>query len=133
MSTPVVGTCTDCIVSLPPQPLTSLRFRVDVTTGYNKVLKHVTTANGYYPSDDLGTQTLTLAASSSYSHPTGISALFVSTDQPLQVTVTIGNVALTFNVNSLLILDDTYTSFTVANTSTTNVANVGLAYAEVST
>ena len=133
MSTPVVGTCTDCIISLPPQPLTSLRFRVDVNTGYNKILKHVTTANGYYPSDDLGVQALTLAASSSYAHTTGVTALFVSTDQPLQVTVTIGNAAMTFNVNSLLILDDTYTSFTVANTSTTNVANLSLAYAEVST
>lgn len=125
MST-VVGTCEDCIVSLPVQPSTSMVFEVQVSEGIRSVIKRLGFARGYYPADNVGSSGLALAPGGSYS--TGpVTSLLVSTDQPIQVTVSVAGQAMTFNVKSLLILDDAYDSVTVTNPgAATQNAQVGI-------
>lgn len=125
MST-VVGTCTDCIVSLPAQPATSLVFQVNVSEGIRGVIKQLGLARGHYPADNIGSTSFALAPGGSYTVGP-VTAVFVSTNQPIQVTVSIAGQAMTFNVNSLLILDDAYDSVTIANPSAATAnAQIGL-------
>lgn len=128
MST-VVGTCTDCIVSLPAQPPTSMKFSVSVTEGFNSILKRVGTVNGIYPSASMALDGPTLAPGASYAIG-ATKSLCIGTSAPLQVTVTVGSITMTFNVNSLLILDDAYTSVRITNPSTTINAVVALFYTQ---
>jgi hypothetical protein len=132
MST-VVGTCTDCIVSLPVQPKTSLVFAVAVSEGMNGVIKQLGTFRGYYPSDNLSSQSLELTPGSTFT--TGkVTAVCIKTNQPLQVTTMTGGVGMTFNVNSLMILDDSYDSLEITNPSGATVtAQVALYCTEPST
>src|SRR6266702_7412661 len=101
MST-VVGTCTDCIVSLPVQPSTSMVFEVSISEGIKSVIKRLGVARGYYPADNLSSLALSLAPGGAYTVGP-FTSLLVTTDTPVQVTVVIAGQAMTFNVNSLLI------------------------------
>lgn len=127
MST-VVGTCTDCIVSVPNANPLSLKYTVEVQQGINRLIKNRGTVSGYYPANDQSVQYLVIAAAGSYSPNASTTSLVISTDIPLQVTITRQLASTTFNVNQLLILDDTVTSFLITNPSVTTVANVFVAF-----
>lgn len=131
MSTPpVVGTCTDCIVSLPVQPTNSLVFTVGVKECNNLVLKHVAQFETNYPATDITEMGVNLAPGGSYT-TTAVTAVVVNTNAPLQVTVSLAGNAFTFNVNNILVLDDSYDSVTLTNPAATGgaTATVFLAYA----
>jgi hypothetical protein len=68
-----------------------------------------------------------MAPASSYTVPSPVSGLFVATNQPLSVTVTKASVSMTFIVNRMLVLDDTYDSVSVVNTGT-NTADATISY-----
>lgn len=130
MPTPVVGDCADCIVALPQTPPNALKLETYVSTGNKLVIQRVGTFTGYYTSSQAPmVHTGPMAPGSSYSVPSPVAGLFIATDQPLSVTVTKASVSMTFNVNRLLILDDTYDSFSVTNSSlATKSANATISY-----
>lgn len=125
----MVNQCTGCIVSLPDQPKTSMRYEVSVTEGLNAILNHVGTVNGYYPSNTLGTENLSLAPGSSYTWTTEFASVCIGTTQPIQVTSALGAAINTFNVQSVYVTDQGFTSMTVTNPATaTQTANVAIFY-----
>jgi len=126
----VVGTCTDCIISLPPQPKTSMKFAVEVSEGFNAVIKRVGTVIGYYPSNNIGTESIELTPGSSYTWSQGFSAVCIGTSLPLQMTTASGTVVNTFNIQSVFVSDQGFTSVTLTNPSTaTQTAKIAIFYA----
>jgi len=128
MSSEVIGTCGDCIISVPNASTLSLKFKVDIQEGVNHLIRHRGLVNGYYPTTNESVQNLTIATSGSYSPGQSCTALLVSTDSPVQLTLNNGSIAMTITVNQLFIIDQSFTSFVLTNTSTTEVANVILAF-----
>ncbi|WP_391857908.1 hypothetical protein, partial [Vibrio cidicii] len=111
----VVGTCQDCIVSVPPAPPASLRFRLNVVEGQNLVLKQVGTLSSIYPASGVGAigQRLTPTTSMTLGPVQGLA---IATTAPLTVEVTTPTaVNITFNVNTMLVLDDKYTAVVITN------------------
>ena len=104
----------DCIVSLPAVPKTSLSFSVNVEEGNNLVRSHVGFFRSTYPSENLAEMGIVLNAGDAYTL-SNVSTLCVSTNTPLQVTVRVADSLYTFNVNKMLLLDDTYDAVTIAN------------------
>lgn len=129
MST-VIGTCTDCIVSLPVQPTNSLVFTVGIKECNNLVLKRIAQFDLNYPATDITETGVNLAPSGSYTI-SKVTALCVHTSAPVQVTVSLAGNALTFNVNNVLVLDAPYDSVTILNQAASGgaTANVFVAYA----
>lgn len=131
MSTPVVGTCTDCIVSLPEAPSpNSLRLQVTVGNCYNLILKNFGTFVSNYPAAALTQEFIRLAPGGSYAGAIPFKVLFLYTTNPVQVTVTVAGVTFTYTVNNLLVLDTGYDSMTVTNLSgQTQNAEVSMCFA----
>jgi hypothetical protein len=124
----VVGTCADCIISVPNAKPLSLKYSMEVVQGTNLVLQNRGTAHGYYPSNLQSVQRMELAAAATYSPGVAPDSLLITTDSPVQVTVVRGTVSTVFNVNSMLFLDDTsITNFMVSNAGTTT-ANLFICY-----
>jgi hypothetical protein len=120
MSTPpVVGTCQDCIISVPITTKSSMRLSVQVTMGNNLLLRNVGTYNQIYPNDQVLDTFVEIAASGNYSIPLGTQVFFLSVSAPVTVTAVINSMLYTFPVQSLLILDTPYSSLMVTNGSTT--------------
>lgn len=130
MSTPpVVGNCTDCIVDLPQTDPISMKLEVYVSNGFKGVIRRIGTFTGYYPTPAVAQHSAALAPGDIYNSTTAVTALFVATTQPVTVSVTKATVTQTFTVNRLLILDDSYDSFSITNPGTaTETANVTLDY-----
>lgn len=128
MST-VVGTCTDCIVSLPPIPPRSLSLVVKASVGNNLIRRQVGDFQGFYPANNVSEQVVQLAPASAFGPvTTGCKSLMVATDKPVTVSVTKGGVTSVLTVNSVLVLDDAYDTFTVSNSGMTANANVSIFY-----
>jgi hypothetical protein len=129
MSSEVVGSCSDCIISVPNASPLSLKFKVDIQEGINHLIKHRGLVNGYYPTTTgLSVQQLTIAESGSYSPGQTCSALILSTNSPIQLTLVNGGISMTVTVNQLFIIDSPFTSFSLTNPSTTEQANVVLGF-----
>jgi hypothetical protein len=112
----VVGTCTDCIISVPNAKPLSLKYSMEVVQGTNLVLQNRGTAHGYYPSNLQSVQRMELAAGATYSPGTAIDSLLIATDIAVQVTIVRGTISTVFVVNTMLFLDDTsITNFMVSN------------------
>jgi hypothetical protein len=118
MST-VVGDCQDCIVSLPVVSTTSMKLSVQVSMGYNLLLRRVGTYNQVYANDQTLDTFVEIAASGNYAIPNGTQVFFLSVSAPVTVTAVIETISYTFPVQSLLILDTPYASIQVNNASTT--------------
>jgi hypothetical protein len=131
MST-VVGTCTDCIVSLPAQPITSLKFKIVAQQGNGGIIRTLGTYNAYYPAANISSeQLIVLAESGTFSPvlPTALKALSVYVSGgPVTVALTKGEIVSTLTVNTILIVDDAYTAVTITNPSTTASVQVQLNY-----
>lgn len=130
MSAPTVGTCTDCIVSLPPQPKTSLVLALEMFECDNLIRKSVARFNGNYPANNLTEVGISIAPGGSFA-TNPVTAVCVTTDQPLQVTISTNGNLFTMVVNQVLILDGAYDSVTVHNPAAVggNTANVFIACA----
>lgn len=122
--TTVVGTCTDCIVTLPVQPTTSLRYSVVVTEGNNLVLKNRGTIEAVYASNTLGSEHLTLTPQQQYSWSQSFTSLCISTDQPIQVSLKTAVSTVVFTVTKVLVIDQPFIGVTILNPAS-NVAPVG--------
>lgn len=121
----------DCIVTLPEQSTTSLRFNMTVTEGQNLVLKNVGTLNAAYPSDNVAEESLTLVPGQTFALNQPVIALCIKTSGLVQVNLIANGVGMAFSVSKMLFIDETLDSFTITNptgTGATN-ANVALFYA----
>ncbi len=99
--------CTDCIVTLPPQPTTSLRFNMNITQGQNLVLKNVGTINATYPSDSVAQESLTIQPGEFFSINQPMIALCIQVSSPILVNLNLGGgTAIAFNVSTMLFLDE---------------------------
>jgi hypothetical protein len=128
MSEPVVGTCTDCIISVPNNSTLSLKYKVSVQEGINHVIKNKGEVNGYYPCSTTNVQGLTLAPGATYAPTQSATSILLSVDAPVQLTIFRDLVAFTVTVNQLFIMDDSITRFSITNTSSTVTANLFLGY-----
>lgn len=118
------------IISVPAHSRTSMRYEVQVEQGINLVTKKVGQQAAYVPSSGIGIEQVELAAGKSFISP-AVTSVCVMTDTPVQVTVVSGTVTMTFVVNSVLVLDDNYSSVTVSNPNaapSTIVAHVSVFY-----
>lgn len=131
MST-VVGDCTDCIVSLPVVPKTSLKFGISVARGYNGVIQQSGLFSAVYTADNIAQQSGSLATGASFTpqtSTTGYTAICLSVNQPCTLLLTKGSSSLSVTVNQVLVLDDTFTGFTITNpTGTLTTLEFGLSY-----
>ena len=124
-----IGTCTDCIITLPPQPKTSMKFSIEVSEGFNAVIKRVGTVIGYYPSNNLATESVQLTPGSSYTWNQGFGSVCIGTSLPLQMTTAFNTVVNTFNIQSVFVSDQGFTSITLTNPSTaTQTAKIAIFY-----
>jgi hypothetical protein len=121
-----LGDC-NCIISLPDAPKTSIKFNIDVQTGYNAIIKEVGAANGYYPLENLATESIEVQPGQTYQQIQQINALCINTDTPIILTLTTTSTTITLNIKQTIILDDEYQSFKIENTGTT-IAKVALYY-----
>jgi hypothetical protein len=121
----------DCIVTLPEQSTTSLRFNMTVTEGQNLVLKNVGTLNATYPSDNVAEESLTLVPGQTFVLNQSVIALCVKTNALVQVNLIVNGIGMAFSVSKMLFIDETLDSFTITNPTGTNAtnANVALFYA----
>ena len=127
MST-VVGSCEDCIVSLPAQPNTAVNLRVQTSVSNGLVIRQT----GAYQQSYANAQSIDLfvqiAESGNYAIPGGTEFLFIRVSAPVQVTAQVAGVSMTFNVQAMLILDTAYTAVQISNPSTTQTVNMNLTY-----
>jgi len=125
----VVGTCGDCIISVPNASPNSLKFSVSVDEGVNKIIKHRANVSGYYPTaTGLSVQSITLEPSGTYSPGLPVSALLISCNAPIQATLVSNGVSITLPVNQLLSMDSGFDSVSVTNVSTTDNVQITLAF-----
>jgi hypothetical protein len=128
---PLITQDCDCIVTLPEQSTTSLRFNMTVTEGQNLVLKNVGTLNATYPSDNVAEESLTLVPGQTFVLNQSVIALCVKTNALVQVNLIVNGIGMAFSVSKMLFIDETLDSFTITNPTGTNAtnANVALFYA----
>lgn len=121
----VVGTCTDCIVTLPTQPNTSLRYSVVVTEGNNAILKNRGAIEAVYASNTLGTEFLSLTPQQQYSWSQPFNSLCIGTDQTIQVSLKTAVSTVVFNVSKLLVIDQPFIGLTILNPASNTTTPVG--------
>ena len=120
-----------CIITQPVTPPNSLSFSVSVDQGISKLLKHQASVFAYYPTSvGLNVQTVSIAASGSYTPTVSIASLFINVVAPVQLTTHKSSVASTVTVNQMYFCDSGFDSITIVNPSSTEVANVFIAYTE---
>lgn len=124
MST-VVGTCTDCIVTLPVQPNTSMRYSVVVTEGNNLILKNRGQIDAVYASNTLGAEHVTLGPQQQYTWSQPFSSLCIGTDQPVQVSLMTAVSTVVFTVTKLLIIDQQFIGLSILNPASDTTVPVG--------
>lgn len=115
MSYPVINTpplpatdnCTDCIVTLPVQSTTSMRFNMTVTEGQNLVLKNVGNINATYVSDNVGEQLVTIQPGEFFSISQNMVAICVQVSSVALVNLLMsGGTAVALNVSKMLFIDE---------------------------
>ena len=125
----VIGSCTDCIIAAPQTPVNTLNTVLKVSLGKNQITKHLATIPLSFDATLGATvQDFTLGGGKSIILNRGAAAFVLSTQAPLTVTTSksINNgqttITNTLTVNSLLLLDDVFTSVTIANNNATGSA-----------
>lgn len=110
--------CPDCcIISVPVPPKTGLGVTVEITEGRNLIRTRVGYVNHIYHSDSMGEASLTLTPGESYTI-TSLTSLFVSTDQPVNVTIIADGVSATLGVVRMLFIDNAYDKVIIENPAT---------------
>jgi hypothetical protein len=127
MST-VVGTCADCIVSLPPQPTHAVNLRIQTNVSDNLVIRETGAYQQSYANAQSTDLFVSIAASGNYAIPSGTQFLFLRVSSPVAVTAVVAGVSMTFNVNTFLVLDTSYDAIQVTNPSTTSSVLMNLVY-----
>lgn len=119
------GDCLDCIVSLPVQPTTSMRFSTTITEGQNLVLKNVGTINATYPSDNVAEQSVTIPPGQFYSLSQPLVALCVKVSSTALVNLLAsGGTAIAVNVSKMLFIDEELEGFEISAPTGTNAPDV---------
>jgi hypothetical protein len=104
---PATDNCTDCIVSLPAQSTTSLRFNTTITQGENLVLKNVGTINATYVSDNVAQELVTLQPGEFFSITQNIIALCIQVSSTALVNLVMtGGTAVALNVSKMIFIDE---------------------------
>ncbi len=119
----VLGSCTDCIISMPVVPKRTLDATLKVTLGQNQVIRNV----GNFPirfdaSSGSSVDYFNIPASGTLVLPS-TSGLIIVTNGSLELTITktVGVTTTMYDVlvNQMYIADDSLTSVTITNPSTT--------------
>jgi hypothetical protein len=104
---PATSNCSDCIVSLPVQPTTSLRFNTIITQGENLVLKNVGTINATYASDNVAQEIVTIPPGEFFSITQNMTALCIQVSSTAVVNLLVsGGTAVAFNVSKMIFIDE---------------------------
>lgn len=110
IQTPPVSTnanCTDCIVTLPVQSTTSMRFNMTVTEGQNLVLKNVGTINATYASDSVAEELITIQPGAFFTITQNMIALCIQVSSTALVNLIMsGGTAVAFNVSKMIFIDE---------------------------
>jgi hypothetical protein len=110
IQTPPVSTnpeCAQCIVSLPVQSTTSMRFNMNITQGENLVLKNVGTINATYASDNVAQELVTIQPGAFFSITQNLIALCIQVSSTALVNLIMsGGTAVAFNVSNMLFIDE---------------------------
>lgn len=127
MST-IVGSCEDCIISLPAQPTHAVNLRVQTTVSDNLVIRETGAYQQSYANAQSLDMFVQIVASGNYAIPSGTQFVFLHVSSPVAVTAVLAGVNMTFNVNSFLILDTPYDAIQISNPSTASSVNMNLVY-----
>lgn len=131
--TDVLGSCTDCIISMPVVPKLTLDATLKVSLGQNQVIRNV----GNFPvrfdaTAGSSVEYFNVPASGSITLPSQTSGLIIATTGQLNLTITktVGMTTTMYEVvvNQLYVADDTLTTVTIANPSTTVAVTGQLMY-----
>lgn len=119
----VIG-CTDCIVSLPVVPVSTLNLRLTLYAGQSQVLRNIDNIRlSYDASAGLVVQDFGIAAAATLTLPTGTTALVLSVSAPVTLTITktVDSTTTIYEVtvNQFYVSDDALTAVEIANTGTT--------------
>ena len=117
----------DCIVTLPEQPTTSLRFNMTVTEGQNLILKNVGTMNATYASNNVAEESLTLVPGQTFNLNQPVIALCIKTTGLVQVNLMVNGVGMAFSVTKMLFIDEVLDSFSITNPAGTGAVNADIA------
>lgn len=117
----------DCIISLPVQSTTSLRFKMEVTEGQNLILKNVGTLNATYVSDSVAEEFVTIAPGQTYTANRNTMALCIKPSSMVQVNLTINGQSLMFSVSKMLFIDEELDEFAITNPASTDAKSVDVA------
>lgn len=99
--------CADCIVTLPPQPTTSMRFNMLISEGQNLVLKHVGAINSTYASDNVAQESVTIQPGAFFSITQNMIAICVQVSSTALVNLIMsGGTAVAFNVAKMIFIDE---------------------------
>jgi hypothetical protein len=99
--------CEECIVTLPAQSTTSMRFNMIVTEGQNLVLKNVGTINATYASDNVAEELVTIQPGAFFSINQPLIALCVKVSSVAVVNLIMsGGTAVAFNVSQMIFIDE---------------------------
>jgi hypothetical protein len=109
------GDCLDCIVSLPVQSTTSMRFSTTITEGQNLVLRNVGTINATYTTDNVAEESLTIQPGTFFTvnQPTSALLVRVSSDAVVNLILA-GDVAIALNVAKMIFIDQELQGFEVS-------------------
>jgi hypothetical protein len=135
IQTPPVSTnpnCAECIVTLPPQSTTTLRFNMNITKGQNLVLSNVGTINATFASNNVAQETVTIPPGGFFNINQSMIALCIQVSSPALVNLNLGGgTAVAFNVNTMLFIDEALTGVEISVPTGTNAVavNVSLFYA----
>jgi hypothetical protein len=124
--------CAECIVTLPVQSTTSMRFNMNVTKGQNLVLENVGIINATYASNNVAQETVTIAPGGFFNISQSMIALCIKVSSPALVNLNLGGgTAVAFTVNTLLFIDEALSGVEISVPTGTNAVsvNVSLFYA----
>jgi hypothetical protein len=121
----LVGDCTDCIVSLPVQSTTSMRFSMTITEGQNLVLKNVGTINATYASDNVAEESVTIPPGEFFSINQPLVALCIRVSSVALVNMIVsGGTAIAMNVSKMIFIDEELEGFEISAPAGTDAPDV---------
>jgi hypothetical protein len=121
--------CAECIVTLPVQSTTSMRFNMNITQGENLVLKHVGTINATYASDNVAQELVTILPGAFFSINQNMIALCIQVSSPALVNLIMsGGTAVAFNVSNMLFIDEALEGVEVSVPTGTGAAPVTVSF-----
>lgn len=117
------------VITAEPAPVVTTSVDVQVNTGYKQILRPIDSTNAIYEDGATNQYTkLTLPATTgSYTSVLATAFLYIATDQPVSVKLTMtDDTVVTLAVNQVLVIDSATKGFQLLNTGAV-VANVRLA------